>query len=93
MNNFNLDLENYDLWYKPFWHTKFFYFIVICFLFLLLCVIVFFIYKKFKKIQHKEDLKSILVELNNLEKDLPKISSKEFYFILISLIKERFKYY
>lgn len=88
MNNLKLDLENYDMWYVPFWQTKSFYLIMFFFTLLILCPIVLFIYKKFKKVQSKESLESILIELKNLEKNLPNKSSKEFYFILISFVKK-----
>jgi len=88
MNAINLDLENYGLWYVPFWKTKLFYFAVIFFGLILLSIIIFLIYKKFKQDNSKESLSSILRELNQLEKDLPNKSSKEFYFKLIFLVKK-----
>src|SRR5690348_261553 len=63
MENLNLDLENYGLWYQPFWQTKIFYFSILI-LILLIFLLIFYLKKTSKKkVEDPDTMQAILEKI------------------------------
>ena len=81
-----LDLENYPIWYKPFWQTLKFKIGISILVLLLLFIIIFFVYKFYKS----RTKKYWEIALDKIEKIKLIKDEKSSYFVLTFILKEYF---
>lgn len=90
MENLVLDLENYDLWYQPFWKTNIFYLIILL-NFILVGLILFFYFKRTVKQEiNPNTIPGILEKLYLMRagEDFTEDSCKSFYIELTLHLKQ-----
>lgn len=86
MENLKLDLEIYNIWYDPFWKSKYFFlFSLIIFLLFLFFFIKFLI----KKISENKKIifRNLINELKSLQKKVNTVENEKLYLELISKIR------
>lgn len=86
-NKYGLDLAITDLWYIPFWKTKFFYVTIITSLILLLILLVYLFYQN-RKLKAQDPLVLLLASLNSYKQKIDQIDAQTFYFDLIFKFKQ-----
>lgn len=84
-------IDIYDIWYEPFWHQKWFSFIIVVCMCLLIVVLLYFLYNKYIKKTVFIDYALLAVsDLDALKKIqiITKQDSKDCYFSLSLIIKK-----